>query len=86
MGLSIREFDNPPDEYRIAVFPPEDPEDVMLFKSYRDALSDEHSWNFFGDLRTDVSGKDVNWLSAAVRSFRFSSLEELDLQLSVRGF
>lgn len=85
LGLSIREFDDPQYENFITISPSEAPDDVMFFESYRDALSDGRGWNL-RDLCAAASSKDVNWLPAVTRSFKFSSLEELDLQLSIRGF
>lgn len=92
LGLSVKfRYDPAPERYVIAVWP------VDLAFSSRCVF---HGWDalFFGEAVSSAKGlcraslpistvfKDIGWFRVESRIIEAGSLEELDLQLSVRGF
>lgn len=75
---------------RIVVYPSKsdfkkDIVDELVFGTFRDALFTEYPYMSLSNMPEWKSRVSV-WDDAVCKAFAFSSLEELELQLSIRGF
>ena len=57
----------------------------LVYETFHDALFDEYPYKSLSNMPEWKSWVRV-WDNAVRKAFNFSSLEELELQLSVRGF